>query len=127
MKKDISSSEDVQWMVNRFYDKIKEDKLVGFIFTDVMKVNWQKHLPVMYAFWENALFYTGGYNGNAMKKHININRVIPLQKKYFTRWLQLFNQTVDEYFEGEKATLAKQRALSIASIMQIKIKEPSVK
>ena len=127
MKKDISSSADVQWMVDRFYDKIKEDKLVGFIFTDVMKVNWQKHLPVMYGFWENALFFTGGYNGNALKKHININKVIPLQKKHFTRWLQLFNLTVDEYFEGEKATLAKQRAHSIATIMQIKIKEPFVK
>lgn len=127
MKKDITSSEDVQWMVNRFYDKIKEDKLVGFIFTDVMKVNWQKHLPIMYAFWENALFYTGGYEGNALKKHICINMHIPLQKKYFTRWLLLFNKNVDEYFVGEKATLAKQRAYSIATIIQIKLKEIPVK
>ncbi len=112
---------DVHWLVDRFYDKIKTDKVVGYIFNDVMKVNWEKHLPVMYAFWENALFYTGGYEGNAMKKHLNINRVTPLQKKHFNRWLQLFNETVDEYFEGEKAELAKQRALSIATIMQVKI------
>jgi hemoglobin len=127
MKTDISSSAHVQWMVDRFYDKIKEDKLVGFIFTDVVKVNFEKHLPVMYAFWNNALFFTGGYNGNAMRKHIQINKVIPLQKKYFNRWLQLFDQTVDEYFEGEKATLAKERAHSIATIMQIKIKESASK
>lgn len=127
MKKDIKNSSDIQLMVNRFYDKIKEDKVVGFIFTEVMQVNWQKHLPVMYAFWENALFYTGGYNGNAMKKHIGMSRIVPLQKKHFTRWLQLFNQTVDEYFEGEKANLAKQRAHSIATIMQIKIAEAIVK
>lgn len=127
MKKDIKNTADVHWMVDRFYDKIKEDKLVGFIFTDVMKVNWQKHLPIMYGFWENALFYTGSYNGNAMKKHININKQVPLQKKYFTRWLHLFNETVDEYFEGEKATLAKQRAFSIATIMQLKIPKTTVK
>jgi hemoglobin len=127
MKKDIKNTADVHWMVDRFYDKIKEDKLVGFIFTDVMKVNWQKHLPIMYGFWENALFYTGSYNGNAMKKHININKQVPLQKKYFSRWLHLFNETVDEYFEGEKATLAKQRAFSIATIMQLKIPKTTVK
>lgn len=127
MKKDIKNTADVQWLVDRFYDKIKEDKLVGFIFTDVMKVNWQKHLPIMYGFWENALFYTGGYHGNAMKKHININKQVPLQKKHFSRWLQLFNETVDEYFEGEKATLAKQRAYSIATIIQLKIPKTAVK
>lgn len=127
MKTDISSSAHVQWMVDRFYDKIKEDKLVGFIFTDVVKVNFEKHLPVMYAFWNNALFFTGGYNGNAMRKHIQINKATPLQKKHFIRWLQLFDQTVDEYFEGEKATLAKERAHSIATIMQIKIKESASK
>jgi hemoglobin len=121
MKKEIINKMDVHWLVDRFYDKVKEDKVVGYIFNDVMKVNWEKHLPVMYSFWENALFYTGGYEGNAMRKHININRVTPLQKKHFTRWLQLFNETVDEYFEGEKAALAKQRAYSIATLMQLKI------
>lgn len=127
MKKDIKDSVDIQFMVDRFYEKIKEDKLVGFIFTDTVKVNWEKHLPIMYGFWENALFYTGSYNGNAMKKHLNINKIVQLRKKHFTRWLQLFNQTVDEYFEGEKATLAKQRAHSIATIIQIKIAAESLK
>jgi hemoglobin len=127
MKKEIINKMDVQWLVDRFYDKIKTDKVVGYIFNDVMKVNWEKHLPVMYAFWENALFYTGGYEGNAMKKHIDINRVTPLQKKHFNRWLQLFNETVDEYFQGEKAELAKQRAYSIATIMQLKISAAQAK
>jgi hemoglobin len=121
MKKLITDKSDVKWLVDRFYDKIKADKIVGHIFNDVMKVNWEVHLPVMYAFWENALFCTGGYKGNAMKKHIKINRVTPLQKKHFNRWLQIFNETVDEYFEGDKARLAKQRAHSIATIMQVKI------
>ena len=127
MKKDIINSADVQWLVNRFYDKIKDDKLVGFIFTGVVKVNWVKHLPVMYAFWENALFYTGGYSGNALKKHLNIHKALPLHKKYFVRWLRLFNETVDEYFEGVTATLAKQKAGNIATIIQVKIKQASAK
>lgn len=127
MKKEIVNSTDVRWLVDRFYDKIRQDKIVGYIFNDVMKVKWDKHLPVMYAFWENALFYTGSYDGNAMKKHLNINRITPLQKKHFNRWLELFNETVDEYFEGEKAVLAKQRARSIAAIIQVKIAAEHVK
>ncbi|RYF89923.1 MAG: group III truncated hemoglobin [Chitinophagaceae bacterium] len=127
MKRDIASSQDIVWMVERFYGKIKTDPLVGFIFTDVMKVHWDRHIPLLVAFWENALFYTGGYKGNALKKHININKVVPLQKKHFVRWLQLFNETVEEKFEGEKATLAKQRAANIAHIIQIKLKLATVK
>ncbi|MEJ7676618.1 MAG: hypothetical protein WKG06_01825 [Segetibacter sp.] len=50
-----------------------------------------------------------------------------LQRKDFERWLQLFNKTVDDLFEGEKAELAKQRALSIATVMQIKILEENNK
>ena len=33
------------------------------------------------------------------------------------------NETVDELFEGEKVFLAKERALSIATVMKIKLKQ----
>jgi hemoglobin len=35
--------------------------------------------------------------------------------------MHLFTATVDELFEGEKAELAKQRAISISTVMRIKI------
>ncbi len=41
--------------------------------------------------------------------------------EHFQRWILLFNETVDELFKGEKAELIKQRALSISTVMQIKI------
>ena len=44
-----------------------------------------------------------------------------LQRNILARWLQLFTSTVDELFEGEKAELAKQRAMSIATVMQLKL------
>jgi hemoglobin len=37
----------------------------------------------------------------------------------------LFTKTVDQLFEGEHADLAKQRAVSIATVMQLKILHPS--
>lgn len=124
MKKDIEGRSDIELLITRFYDKLKTDDTIGFIFTDIVKVNFEKHLPVMFNFWENVLFFTGGYEGNPMQIHQHINRVVPLTKTHFNRWNELFTQTVDELFEGTNATLAKQRALSISTVMQIKIIKP---
>ncbi len=121
MKKDIESRKDIEILVDEFYTKIKKDDLVGFIFSDIARVNWEKHLPIMYDFFENMLFYTGNYTGNPMELHKHINRLFPLTGEHFTRWILLFNTTVDELFAGKIAELAKQRAKSIAAVMQIKI------
>ena len=123
MKKDITSRKDIELLVDKFYDKVKQDQLIGFVFTDVAKVNWEKHLPVMYDFFENMLFYTGSYVGNPMELHKHINLLLPLTKAHFQQWEHLFFATVDEFFEGVTANLVKQRAKSISEIMQIKIKE----
>ncbi|GAB2829698.1 group III truncated hemoglobin [Ferruginibacter profundus] len=121
MKKDIESKNDIELLVNTFYEKVKADESIGYIFTDLVKVNWQKHLPVMYNFWENSLFYTGSYEGNPMEMHKHLHRAIPLSAAHFKQWILLFTNTVDELFEGKTADLAKQRAISIATVMQIKI------
>ena len=51
-KKDILSRADIELLVNRFYDKVKEDAILGYLFNDVAKTNWQVHLPKMYDFWK---------------------------------------------------------------------------
>ena len=121
MKNDIESKKEIELLVDTFYSKVKTDELIGYIFTDIAKVNWEKHLPVMYSFFENMLFYTGSYTGNPMELHKHINRLYPLTAEHFTRWNLLFTTTVDELFTGDKAELAKQRAKSISAVMQIKI------
>jgi len=121
MKKDIENIEDIKLLINSFYDKVKADKTIGYIFNDIAKVNWEKHLPVMYNFWENVIFFTGSYNGNPMTTHVRMHNVVHFTTDHFERWIKLFTSTVDELFEGEKAELAKQRAISIATVMQLKI------
>ena len=121
MKKDIESIKDIEVLVNAFYEKVKADDSIGEIFTRIVKVNWEKHLPVMYRFWENSLFYTGTYEGNPMEIHQHLHHLVHLTKERFDRWTLLFTSTVDELFEGKTASLAKQRAISIATVMQIKI------
>ncbi|HEX3023909.1 MAG TPA: group III truncated hemoglobin [Chitinophagaceae bacterium] len=121
MKRDIENREDIKLIVDAFYDKVKVDDVIGFIFNDIAKVNWEKHLPVMYDFWENAIFYSGAYSGNPMRLHDHLHHIRPLTGKHFEQWNKLFNETVDEYFAGEKAKLIKQRALSISTVMQQKL------
>ena len=124
MKKDIETIEDIKFLIDHFYKQVIEDPLIGHIFTTSIKVNWEKHLPIMYSFWENILFYTGSYTGNPMQIHQRIHEVIHLTDQHFERWLALFSLTVDNHFEGDKAELAKQRALSIATVMKLKILNP---
>jgi hemoglobin len=120
-KEDIKDRRDIELLVNSFYEKVKADDLLGYIFNDIAKVNWEKHLPVMYDFWEGVIFFTGGYNGNPMITHRKLDQVAKLTPDHFKRWIKLFTNTVDQHFAGEKAELAKQRAVSIATVMQIKI------
>jgi hemoglobin len=121
MKKDLLTKDDIVLLINTFYEKVKVSNIIGYIFTDVVKVHWEKHLPIMHNFWENTLFYTGTYEGNPMELHKHLHNILPLTKAHFTEWTTLFINTVDELFEGKNAALAKQRAISIATIMQIKI------
>ncbi len=121
MKKDIENIEDIRVLTDRFYQRVIKDPLIGYIFTTTIKVNWEKHLPVINSFWENTLFYTGTYAGNPMALHQRIHHVAHLTVEHFERWVSLFTATVDDLFEGEKAELAKQRAISIATVMQLKI------
>ena len=121
MKDDIRDRDDVAQLINRFYEKVRANETIGYIFNDVAKVNWEHHLPVMYDFWENVLFHTGTYVRNAVAVHKNLNQLTPLKREHFEEWLTLWKQTVDEIFEGPNAELVKQRAQSIATIMQISI------
>jgi len=121
MKKDIGSREDLLLLVTRFYDKLLNDKSISYLFTDVAKINLEHHLPLLVDFWDSILFQSDTYHKNAMQPHIDLHQKSPLQPQHFETWLRYFNETVDELFEGEKAFLAKERALSIATVMKIKL------
>jgi hemoglobin len=125
MKKDLKTHADVQLLVNSFYEKVKADPVIGPVFTEQFNVNWDRHLQTMYDFWENALFFTGDYAGNPIASHRRMHKKYPFRPEHFQAWLSLFTATVDEHFEGEKALLAKQRALSISTVMRIKVLDAS--
>ncbi|MGH2566380.1 MAG: group III truncated hemoglobin [Ginsengibacter sp.] len=121
MKKDITTREDIDLLMHDFYKKLLDDNSINYIFTDVAKLDIRAHIPVIADFWESVLFHRNVYHNNAMKIHLDLNNKIPLLKHHFDTWLRYFNTTVDELYEGNIAEMAKQRAVSIATVMQVKI------
>ncbi|WP_026898808.1 group III truncated hemoglobin [Daejeonella oryzae] len=123
MKKDIENRADIELLVNTFYEKVKADKQLGFIFEEIAQINWSAHLPAMCNFWENILFYTGSYTGNPMNLHKHLDQITRLNDANFDQWNKLFLGTVNELFEGEKAEMAGSRAISISKIIKQKLSD----
>jgi len=119
--KDITTRKDIELLVNTFYDRLLADDNISYIFTDVAKLNIKIHLPVIADFWESVLLNNNVYHNNTMKVHLDLNDKTPLTARHFGIWLKHFNNTIDELFGGDIALLAKQRATSVATVMQIKI------
>lgn len=112
-------------LMNNFYERLLLDKEIGYIFTEVVRLDLKTHIPVIADFWESALLNKNIYYNNTMKIHLDLNDKTALTKKNFDVWLKHFTTTVDELFEGNIALRAKQRATSVATIMQIKIAQKS--
>jgi hemoglobin len=108
--RDIETEADVRILVDEFYAAIREDALLNPIFTDVAQVDWQHHLPKMYAFWSGLIFGKPGYVGQPFAAHTRL----PVGREHFARWLELFHATVDRLFTGAGAKRAKDAAASIA-------------
>jgi len=120
-KNDIQDRKDIVRLIDHFYTLIRQDKSIGDLYQNTYQVQWEKYLPIMYDFWENVLFYSGGYNGNPMYVHQKLHHMHAIKKADFKRWLELFKQAVDELYQGPMAEEIKLRASNIATIMQLKL------
>lgn len=114
---DITNDQDIKILVYAFYDKVKRDERLGYIFNDYAEVDWDHHLPRMVDFWSNLLFQTGRYYGRPFRQHLPL----PIRQNDFIQWLSLFKKTVDEYFTGEKADYTKEMASKIAASFSLRM------
>ncbi|MBP9187183.1 MAG: group III truncated hemoglobin [Bacteroidia bacterium] len=117
MSKDIITIDDIKIMVDSFYTKIRKDELLGPIFNEKIGDNWATHLEKMYRFWQTVLLEEHTYNGSPFSPHASM----PLFRNHFDRWMQLFNENIDETFTGEKAQEAKWRGEKMAEMFHYKI------
>lgn len=111
--KEIESKADVELLIDTFYQKLVKDEVVSHFFAHL---DLKEHLPRVVQFWSFILLDEAGYSANMMTKHASLN----LDEASFDRWLKLFHETVDQFFTGEKAELAKQRSTLIGWTMKSK-------
>ena len=120
-KRDIQSKQDIIELVDVFYKGMIEDAKIGHFFKDHMSVALEKHLPVIYNFWESILLGQSSYRGNLMLTHIALNKKSPLTSQHFEHWIFLWESTIDERFHGEVSLKAKSKARIMKDLMLYKI------
>jgi hemoglobin len=113
--RDIETRDDVELLVRTFYGRALTDPIIGFIFTDVAKLDLEEHVPVITSFWETVLLGGRSYSGGAFRPHYALNQQVRLRAGHFQRWLALWQTTVDELFAGEHAELAKSHAIRVGA------------
>jgi hemoglobin len=118
---DIQTQPDLYLLVDNFYKKLLADPAISYIFTDVVKIHLEEHLPILVTFWSQSILGTGGYFKNLTQIHLDIDQKESLTPELFEIWLNHFNNTVDENFVGTNSEKIKTQALSIATVMKIKI------
>ena len=118
---EIAGRIQIEQLVNAFYQRVRSDDVIGFIFDRVANTDWEKHLPKMYAFWETVLFGSGGYAGNPLAAHAKLVPLTTMGRVQFDRWLLLFRSTVDDLFAGAKAEHIKNCAEDMANVIHARI------
>ena len=116
---DITSRADIITSVDAFYADVRADPLIGPVFLARFGTDgWSDHLAQMYQFWDTLLFHNPGYKGSPFRKHASL----PIEKRHFDRWVELFVATIDARFAGPVAEDAKQRARILGLTFESKLR-----
>ena len=101
-------------LVTRFYAKARRDPLLGPVFESAVE-DWDEHLRTLNAFWSSVMLTSGRYKGNPMAAHMKL----PIDPRFFERWLALWRETAAESFEPEPAAQFAQKAGRIAESLKL--------
>lgn len=122
MKPDISSKADIHFIITSFYKKLLSDASMSPFFKEIVTENQlDVHLESITNFWNDILFDTLSYQENVMQKHLKSNEKMAFKKAHFDIWISYFFEVIDANFYGAKASLMKNRASSIATVMKLKM------
>jgi len=122
MMSDIQSREDLEKIISLFYSKLIEDELLYPFFEEIVEQGTlEVHLEVIVDFWEDILFHTHKYRNNPMKIHTDFHKKMKFKKEQFALWLSHLHNTINTHNEGTNSEIMKNRATSIAMVMQTKM------
>ena len=120
----ITNREDVRVLVHTFYDKIRQNEMLGPIFNGhITDEQWPAHLSKLTDFWESNLFGVRTFRGSPSKAHVKVDKNLnhTISQEHFAQWLQIWFETIDELYEGELANNAKDMARRMSTGQYIHI------
>ena len=86
-------------LVERFYDKVRADAMLGAVFNPVVH-DWDEHKRLLTSFWCSVVLREGSYRGNPMAKHMPH----AIGAAHFEHWLELWGETARELLDADAAT-----------------------
>jgi hemoglobin len=118
-KRDIETVQDIEILVDCFYQQVREDELLGPVFQKIIPTEeeWGQHLETMNKLWKTVLYSKSAYRGNPFPRHIDLE----IGSKHFDRWLVLFGQTVDNNFSGNQADGIKKRSRIMRELVEARL------
>ncbi|MBL0709090.1 MAG: group III truncated hemoglobin [Sulfurimonas sp.] len=110
------TKENLNKMVIIFYTKILKDEIVGPFFIEKLGDNlsnekWVPHIELLTNFWASIALGDPTYKGRPFPPHADIANI---SRAAFTRWLELFSQTLDMVYVPQIAEQFKDRSSVIA-------------
>jgi hemoglobin len=106
----------IEALVRAFYSRARLDPLIGPIFEGNV-VDWDAHISRMCDFWSSVALMSGRYHGQPMTAHLPL----PIDKRHFGRWLELFAETARVVCPPAAAAHFIDRAYRIADSLEMGI------
>ena len=111
---DTINEPSIAAMVARFYEKARQDPLLGPVFNNAV-TDWDEHLAKLCDFWSSVMLTTGRYKGNPMAVHV----AQPIEPGFFDRWLALWRETAGEIYTAPVAAQFIERAERIGESLKL--------
>jgi truncated hemoglobin YjbI len=116
--RDLDTADQILEMVTRQYVDVVQDELLEpyFNFTPGF-IDWQGHIESVSDYWCHVLLYAPGYDIDVIEAHRTLHDTDAFTPELFDRWLDVFNNTIDDGWTGPHAEHAKKKATGMAWTM----------
>ncbi|MDN3667318.1 group III truncated hemoglobin [Algibacter miyuki] len=116
--KQIENRADVYKLVSEFYTVIRANPVLGPIFNHhILDDQWPAHIDKLTDFWVTNLFGEICFKGNPSQAHLKVDNHLNhnMEQHHFEIWLNLWFETIDNWFDGALAQRAKDAATRMAT------------
>jgi hemoglobin len=113
------TKQHIHQLVTHFYAEVAADTVLGPIFNDVAKVDWEHHIPLLCQFWNSIMLKSNEYHGGAYMKHVLLGQKVKLSAAHFSRWLEIFSEQAYMHLPEQAAGIITERASLIADSLML--------